>query len=103
MTLHMPGKVGTGGVTGEGARFMILLQSALGQAMRCEDDLQINKQLQGQRTYFFPGGAFLIGCKTKKDKVRQSCDSHICLYKQSKYNNKIYKNLNMYSSFVKFL
>lgn len=61
MTLHMPGKVGTGGVTGDGAKLMILLQSGRGQAMRWEDDLQIRRQLQGQRTYFFPGGAFLIG------------------------------------------
>lgn len=59
----MPGKVGTGGVTGEGAKLMILLQSALGHAMRWDDDLQISKQLHGQRTYFLPGGAFLIGCK----------------------------------------
>lgn len=34
MTLHMPGKVGTGGVTGDGAKLMILLQSGRGQAMR---------------------------------------------------------------------
>lgn len=61
MTLHMPGRAGTGGVTGEGARLMILLQLARGQAMRWDDDLQINRQLQGQRTYFLPGGAFLIG------------------------------------------
>lgn len=62
MTLHIPGRVGTGGVTGDGAKLMILLQSARGHAMRCDDDLQINKQLHGQRTYFLPGGAFLIGC-----------------------------------------
>lgn len=59
----MPGRVGTGGVTGEGAKLMILLQSARGQAMRCDEDLQISKQLQGHRTYFLPGGAFLIGWK----------------------------------------
>lgn len=62
MTLHIPGKVGTGGVTGEGAKLIILLQSARGQAIRCDDDLHINKQLHGQRTYFLPGGAFLMGC-----------------------------------------
>lgn len=33
MTLHIPGSVGTGGVTGDGARLMILLQSARGQAI----------------------------------------------------------------------
>lgn len=63
MTRHIPGRVGTGGVTGDGARFMMRLQSALGQAMRCDDDLQINKQLQGHRTYFLPGGAFRMGWK----------------------------------------
>lgn len=58
----MPGMVGTGGVTGLGARLMMRLQLGRGQAMRCDELLQINKQLQGQRTYFLPGGAFLIGC-----------------------------------------
>lgn len=33
----MPGIVGTGGVTGDGARFMIRLQFGLGQATRCEE------------------------------------------------------------------
>lgn len=59
----MPGNIGIGGVTGDGAKLMILLQLALGQAMRWDDDLQMSRQLQGQRTYFFPGGAFLIGCE----------------------------------------
>lgn len=57
----MPGNVGTGGVTGDGAKFIMRLQSALGQAILCDDDLHINKQLHGQRTYFLPGGAFLMG------------------------------------------
>lgn len=61
VTLHIPGIVGTGGVTGEGARLIIRLQFGRGHATRCEEDLQINRQLQGQRTYFFPGGAFRIG------------------------------------------
>ncbi|KAJ8865986.1 hypothetical protein PR048_033510 [Dryococelus australis] len=52
----MPGMVGTGGVTGLGARFMMRLQFGRGQAMRWEELLHINRQLQGHRTYFFPGG-----------------------------------------------
>lgn len=51
----------TGGVIGLGARLIIRLQFGLGQAIRCEELLHINKQLHGQRTYFFPGGAFLMG------------------------------------------
>lgn len=61
MTRHIPGTVGTGGVTGLGARLMILLQSGRGHAILCDELLQINKQLHGHLTYFFPGGAFLIG------------------------------------------
>lgn len=57
----MPGIVGTGGVTGDGARLMMRLQFGRGQATRCEELLQINRQLHGHRTYFFPGGAFLMG------------------------------------------
>lgn len=57
----MPGIVGTGGVTGLGAKLMILLQLGRGHAILCDELLQISKQLQGQRTYFLPGGAFLIG------------------------------------------
>jgi len=63
VTRHMPGMVGTGGVTGLGAKLMIRLQLGRGQAMRCEELLQIRRQLQGQRTYFFPGGAFRMGYK----------------------------------------
>jgi hypothetical protein len=51
--------VGTGGVTGEGAKLMIRLQFGRGHATRCDELLQINKQLHGHRTYFLPGGAFL--------------------------------------------
>lgn len=61
VTRHIPGIVGTGGVTGLGAKLIIRLQFGLGHATRCEELLHINKQLQGQRTYFLPGGAFLIG------------------------------------------
>lgn len=57
----MPGMTGTGGVTGLGARLIMRLQLGRGQAMRCEELLQIKRQLQGQRTYFLPGGAFRIG------------------------------------------
>lgn len=42
---------------------MIRLQLGLGHAIRCDELLHMSKQLQGQRTYFFPGGAFLIGCE----------------------------------------
>jgi hypothetical protein len=55
--------VGTGGVTGDGARLIIRLQFGRGQATRCDELLQISRQLQGHLTYFFPGGAFLMGCK----------------------------------------
>lgn len=57
----MPGIVGTGGVTGLGAKLMILLQLGRGQAILWDELLQIKRQLHGQRTYFLPGGAFLIG------------------------------------------
>lgn len=63
-TEHIPGKVWAGGVTGDGAKLIILLQSGRGQAILWEEPLQIRRQLQGQRTYFFPGGALRIGCKT---------------------------------------
>ena len=36
-------------------------QYGRGQAIRWEVTLQMRRQLQGQRTYFFPAGAFLIG------------------------------------------
>lgn len=65
-TLHMPGIDRTGGVMGLGARLIIRLQFGLGQAIRCEELLHISRQLQGHRTYFFPGGAFLMGCVTNK-------------------------------------
>lgn len=61
VTRHIPGIVGTGGVTGDGARLMMRLQLGLGQATLCEELLQMSRQLQGHRTYFLPGGAFRIG------------------------------------------
>lgn len=59
----MPGTADTGGVTGLGAKLMIRLQLGRGHAIRCDELLQISRQLHGQRTYFFPGGAFRIGYK----------------------------------------
>jgi len=53
--------VGTGGVTGLGARLIIRLQFGRGQAILCDELLQISKQLHGHLTYFLPGGAFRIG------------------------------------------
>jgi len=60
-TRHIPGSVGTGGVTGLGARLIIRLQFGRGQAILCDELLQISKQLHGHLTYFLPGGAFRIG------------------------------------------
>lgn len=61
VTLHIPGAVGTGGVTGLGAKLIMRLQFGLGQAILCDELLQIKRQLQGHLTYFLPGGAFRIG------------------------------------------
>lgn len=63
----MPGIDKTGGVMGLGARLIIRLQFGLGQAIRCEELLHISRQLHGHRTYFFPGGAFRIGCMRRKN------------------------------------
>lgn len=68
----MPGIVGTGGVTGDGARFIMRLQFGRGQATRWDELLQINRQLQGHRTYFLPGGAFLMGYKINKLTCKES-------------------------------
>lgn len=57
----MPGIDSNGGVTGLGARLMMRLQLGLGQATRWEELLQMSRQLQGQRTYFLPGGALRMG------------------------------------------
>ena len=78
----MPGIVGTGGVTGDGARLIMRLQSARGQAIRCEDDLQMSKQLHGHRTYFLPGGAFLIGWK--------SLHHNILIYNYTRIQNVVF-------------
>lgn len=61
MTRHIPGMDGTGGVTGLGAKLIMRLQFGRGQAILCEELLQIRRQLHGHLTYFLPGGAFLIG------------------------------------------
>lgn len=59
--MTMPPRAGAGGVTGLGVRLMILLQLGRGHAIRCDELLQISKQLQGHLTYFFPGGALRMG------------------------------------------
>ena len=41
-------------------------QYGRGQAIRWEVTLQMSRQLQGQRTYFFPAGAFLMGCRGRQ-------------------------------------
>ena len=61
VTLHMPGTFGKDGFAGEGDKLIMRLQFGLGQAILCDELLQMRRQLQGHRTYFFPGGAFLIG------------------------------------------
>lgn len=58
--------VGTGGVTGDGAKLIIRLQFGRGHATRCDELLQINRQLHGHLTYFFPAGALRIGCQQTK-------------------------------------
>ena len=64
-TRHIPGIDGKLfellGPAEAGARLMILLQLGRGQAILKDDALHIRRQLQGQRTYFLPGAAFLIG------------------------------------------
>jgi hypothetical protein len=40
---------------------MTRLQFGRGHAMRCDVFLQMRRQLHGQRTYFLPAGAFLMG------------------------------------------
>lgn len=65
VTRHIPGNEDTGGVTGLGAKLIIRLQFGRGQAIRCDELLQMSKQLHGHRTYFLPGGAFRMGCKYK--------------------------------------
>lgn len=72
----MPGIDRTGGVMGLGARLIIRLQFGLGQAIRCEELLHMSRQLQGHRTYFFPGGAFLMGCATNKKKENSKLIFH---------------------------
>ncbi len=41
-------------------------QLGRGQAMRLDEALQMSRQLQGHRTYFFPTGAARIGYKLAK-------------------------------------
>lgn len=63
VTRHIPGNDVTGGVTGLGAKLIIRLQFGRGHAIRCDELLQMSKQLHGHRTYFLPGGAFRMGCQ----------------------------------------
>lgn len=42
-------------------------QYGLAQAILCDVTLQMSRQLHGQRTYFFPMGAFFIGYQEKDD------------------------------------
>ena len=61
-TLHMPGTLGTGACGGpDGAKLITRRQFCLGHAILTDVFLHISRQLQGQRTYFRPGGAFRIG------------------------------------------
>lgn len=41
-------------------------QYGRGQAILWEVTLQMSRQLQGHRTYFFPAGAFLMGCRGRQ-------------------------------------
>lgn len=45
-------------------------QYGLGQAIFCDVTLQISRQLQGHRTYFFPTGAFLIGWNQRGENIK---------------------------------
>ena len=46
--------------------YKITYQSLLGHAIRCDEALQIKRQLQGHLTYFLPGGAAFIGLKKER-------------------------------------
>lgn len=53
-------------------------QYGRGQTILWEVTLQIRRQLQKQRTYFFPAGAFLIGCsgrQTQRKEIRRQKNS----------------------------
>jgi hypothetical protein len=56
---------------------MILLQFGLGQAILWELPLQMRRQLQGHRTYFLPGGAFLIGVASLQELHFTTCWSFL--------------------------
>lgn len=60
---HMPGTMGAAVcVCGDG-RLMTRLQLGRGHAILRLLARQISRQLQGQRTYFLPGGAVRTGCR----------------------------------------
>lgn len=46
-------------------------QYGLAQAILCDVTLHISRQLHGQRTYFFPTGAFFIGYQEKDDNKKE--------------------------------
>lgn len=99
VTRCIPGIVGTGGVTGLGAKLMMRLQFGLGQAIRCDEFLQIRRQLHGHRTYFFPGGALRIGCKKGKSivyinlidqTVEVSSNAYCCFLTKVTFNHMLF-------------
>lgn len=71
--LHIPGDEGIDDCTGLGVKLIILLQLGRGQAILCDDALQMSKQLHGQRTYFFPAGALLIGVASLHSEHLTTC------------------------------
>ena len=75
-TLHIPGTLGIGAWGGpDGAKLITLLQFCLGQAILTLVFLHIKRQLHGQRTYFRPGGAFLMGVASPQDVHFTTCCS----------------------------
>ena len=75
-TLHIPGTLGTGACGGpDGAKLITLRQFCLGHAILTDVFLHISRQLQGQRTYFRPGGAFRIGVASPHDMHLTTCCS----------------------------
>ena len=51
-------------------------QFGRGHDILWEDDLHMSRQLHGQRTYFFPGGAALIGCNQTAGKTHKTSQQH---------------------------
>lgn len=61
-------------------------QFGRGQPIRLDVSLQISKQLQGHRTYFFPVGGFLMGWRLKASKL--GCQSQLQKAKKKKTRRK---------------